>query len=192
MPTALPSHGGAHFSTTTHTTMKKLLTILVLCGAGLSSAWAQSSRYYGAVDYGTVNYSGPGSYSSPGALTLSGGYNFLTNLDLEAGVTLVGNASADLPGPGRVDVSEHIVHAVAIGKVPLNQQITLFGKAGVGLHDGEINGLPDDLIYGFGMQVRFDREFSMRVQYESLGRAQLPGGDTADMTRLSVGLAYHF
>jgi OOP family OmpA-OmpF porin len=97
-----------------------------------------------------------------------------------------------LPGPGRVDVSEHIVHAVAIGKVPLNQQITLFGKAGVGLHDGEINGLPDDLIYGFGMQVRFDREFSMRVQYESLGRAQLPGGDTADMTRLSVGLAYHF
>lgn len=172
--------------------MKKLLTILVLCGAVLSPAWAQSSRYYGAVDYGTVNYSGPGNYSSPGALTLSGGYNFLTNLDLEAGVTLVGNASADLPGPGRVDVSEHIIHAVAIGKVPLNPQITLFGKAGLGLHDGDINGLPDDLIYGFGMQVRLDREFSMRVQYESLGRAQLPGGDTADMTRLSVGLAYHF
>ena len=172
--------------------MKKLLPALLLCGAVLSPAAAQNSRYYGAVDYGTVNYSGPGNYSSPGALTLSGGYNFLTNLDLEAGLTLVGDADADVPGPGRVDVSEHIIHAVAVGKVPLNPQITLFGKAGLGLHDGSINGLPDDLIYGFGMQVRFDRELSMRVQYESLGRAQVPGGGTADMTRLSLGLAYHF
>lgn len=172
--------------------MKKLLPALLLCGAVLSPAAAQSSRYYGAVDYGTVNYSGPGNYSSPGALTLSGGYNYLPNVDFEAGLTLVGNADATVPGPRRVDLSEHIVHAVAIGKVPLNQQITLFGKAGVGLHDGSINGLPDDLIYGFGLQVRFDREFSMRVQYESLGRAQVPGGGTADMSRLALGLAYHF
>ncbi|MEK9804012.1 MAG: hypothetical protein VW475_11470 [Curvibacter sp.] len=42
------------------------------------------------------------------------------------------------------------------------------------------------------MQVRFDRELSMRVQYESLGRTQLPGGNTADMNRLSLGLAYNF
>ena len=172
--------------------MKKLMTAVLLCCATLGPALAQSSRYYGAVDYGTVNYSGPGSYSSPGALTVSGGYRFLDNLDLEAGVTLVGSASADLPGPGRIDISEHIVHAVAVGKVPVNQNIVLFGKAGLGLHDGSINGLPDDLIYGFGMRVIFDRELSMRVQYESLGRTQLPGGGTADMNRLSVGLAYNF
>lgn len=172
--------------------MKKLLPALLLCGAVLSPAAAQNSRYYGVVDYGTVRYNGPGDYSSPGALTVSGGYNLFPNLDLEAGLTLVGRADADIPGRGRVDVSEHIVHAVAVGKVPLNPQVALFGKAGLGLHDGSINGLPDDLIYGFGMQVRFDRELSMRVQYESLGRTQLPGGNTADMNRLSVGLAYHF
>lgn len=172
--------------------MKKLFSALLLCSAALSPALAQSSRYYGAVDYGIVHYSGPGNYSSPGALSLSGGYNLLPNLDLEAGITLIGNADATVPGPRRVDLSEHIVHAVAVGRVPLNPQITLFGKAGLGLHDGSINGLPDDLIYGFGMQVRLDREFSMRVQYESLGRAQVPGGGTADMTRLSLGLAYHF
>ena len=107
-------------------------------------------------------------------------------------MTLIGDATADIPGPGRVDVSEHIISAVAIGKVPINDKIRLFGKAGVGLHDGKVNGLSDDLIYGFGMQILFDRELSMRVQYESLGRTQLPGDRTADMTRLSVGLAFHF
>ena len=172
--------------------MKKLLPALLLCGAVLRPAAAQSSRYYGAVDYGTVDYSGPGSYSSPGALTISGGYRYRENLDFEAGITLIGSANADIPGRGRVDVSEHIVHAVAVGKVPLNQQVTLFGKAGVGIHDGEINGLPDDLIYGFGIQVRLDREFTLRAQYESLGRTQLPGNQTADMDRLSIGLVYNF
>ena len=175
--------------------MKKLLTALILCGSiGLPAlAQNQNSRYYAAIDYGTVDYSGPGSYSSPGALSLSGGYHFLPNVDLEAGLTLVGKADANVPGSGGVDVSEHIVHAVAIGKVPLNQQVVLFGKAGLGLHDGQINGLPDDLIYGFGMQVIFDRELSMRAQYESLGRTELPGNaGHADMKRLSIGLLFNF
>ena len=175
--------------------MKKLLTAFILCGSiGLPAlAQNQNSRYYAAIDYGTVDYSGPGNYSSPGAFTLSGGYHFLPNVDLEAGATLIGSGHADVPGPGRVDVSEHIIHAVAIGKVPLNQQVVLFGKAGLGLHDGKINGLPDDLIYGVGMQVIFDRELSMRAQYESLGRTELPGNaGHADMKRLSVGLLFNF
>jgi hypothetical protein len=173
--------------------MKKLIATALLCSSGIAPALAQNSLYYGAADYGIVSFSGPGSYSSPGALTLSGGYHYLTNLDLEAGVTLVGNATADVPGPGRVNINQNIVSAVAIGKLPLNRNVNLFGKAGVGLHDGEVNGLPDDLVYGFGAQVVFNRELSMRVQYESLGRTKVPStGSRADMTRLSVGVAYNF
>ncbi len=173
--------------------MKKLLTAFLFCVALSSTAWAQGSRYYAAVDYGTVSYSGPGFYSSPGALSLSGGYRYLPNLDFEAGLTFVGRSIADVPGVGRVDLSENILSAVAIGKIPLNNQVNLFGKLGLGLHDGSINGLTDDLIYGFGVQVLFDKELSLRVQYESLGRVQLPGrADTADLSRLAVGLAFSF
>ncbi len=173
--------------------MKKILATALLCSAALTPALAQSSRYYGAADYGIVSFSGPGSYSSPGALTLSGGYHYLPNLDLEAGLTLIGSATANVPGTGRVSINQNILSAVAVGKVPLNSQIHLFGKAGVGLHDGGVNGLPDDLIYGFGAQIRFDREFSMRVQYESLGRTKVPSTSSrADMTRLSVGVTYDF
>lgn len=173
--------------------MKKLLATALLCSATVTPVLAQNSRYYGAADYGTVNFSGPGSYSSPGALTLSGGYHFLTNLDLEAGFTMIGTATADVPGPGRVSISQNILSAVAIGKVPLNSSVNLFGKAGVGVHDGELSGLPDDLIYGFGGQILFDKRFSMRVQYESLGRTKVPSTSSrADMTRLSVGVTYDF
>jgi len=173
--------------------MKKILAAALLCSAAIAPALAQSSRYYAAADYGTVSYSGPGSYSSPGALTLSGGYHYLPNLDLEAGLTLIGSATGDVPGTGRVSINQNILGVVAVGKVPLNSSVNLFGKAGVGLHDGGVNGLPDDLIYGFGAQVRFDREFSMRVQYESLGRTKVPSTNSrADMTRLSVGIAYDF
>ncbi|MEQ1658634.1 MAG: porin family protein [Hylemonella sp.] len=173
--------------------MKKFLATALLCSATLTPALAQTSRYYGAADYGIVSFSGPGSYSSPGALTLSGGYHYLSNLDLEAGFTMIGNATADVSGPGRVSISQNILSAVAVGKVPLNSSINLFGKAGVGLHDGGINGLPDDLIYGFGAQILFDKQLSGRVQYESLGRAKVPSTSSkADMTRLSVGVAYNF
>lgn len=174
--------------------MKKLLATALLCSAAISPALAQSSRYYGAVDYGTVNMSGPGSYSSPDALTASVGYRYLPNVNFEGGVTMVGSATATTPpGGGRVSVSQSIVSAVAVGLFPMNKDVTLFGKAGVGLHNGDINGLPDDLVLGFGGQFQINPKVSARAQYELLGKAKIPStNDKADMTRLSIGATVNF
>jgi opacity protein-like surface antigen len=174
--------------------MKKLLAIALLSGAAAAPALAQSSHYYGAVDYGTVNMSGPGSYSSPDALTASVGYRYLPNVSFEGGVTLVGSATATTPpGGGRVSVSQTIVSAVAVGLVPINRDFSLFGKAGVGVHNGEINGLPDDLVLGFGGQFQINPKVSARAQYEILGKAKIPTtSDKADMTRLSIGAIVNF
>lgn len=174
--------------------MKKLLATALLCGAAVTPALAQSSRYYGAVDYGTINMSGPGSYSSPDALTASVGYRYLPNVSFEGGLTMVGSATATTPpGNGRVSVSQSIVSAVAVGLFPINKDFNLFGKAGVGLHNGEINGLPDDLVLGFGGQFQINPKVSARVQYEILGKAKIPTtNDKADMTRLSIGATVNF
>lgn len=174
--------------------MKKLLALALLCAAATTPALAQSSRYYGAVDYGTVNMSGPGSYSSPDALTASVGYRFQNNLNFEGGLTQVGSATATTPpGNGRVSVSQTIVSAVAVGLLPISKEFSLFGKAGVGVHNGEINGLPDDLVLGFGGQVEINPKVSARVQYEMLGRAKIPTtNDKADMSRLSIGAVVNF
>lgn len=172
-------------------TMNKLLAAALLCAATV--AQAQSSRFYGAADYGTVSYSGPGTYSSPGALSAAAGYRYLNNVNLEAGLTLVGDATGNIPGTGRVNISQSIISATVLGLVPLNQQVNLFGKAGVGVHNGEPNGLPDDLIYGFGVHVAVARNVQIRVQYESLGRAKVPSTSSkADMTRLAVGATLDF
>ncbi len=173
--------------------MKKLLAVTLLCSIASIPALAQRSPFYGAADYGTVNMSGPGSYSSPDALTVSAGYRYLSNLNLEAGLTMVGSATADVPGPGRVSISQTIVSATALGIVPINSTVNLFSKAGVGVHNGEINGLPDDLIYGFGTHVVVARNISVRFQYESLGKAKIPSSSSkADLTRLSVGATVDF
>lgn len=173
--------------------MKKLISAALVCLCTAAPSFAQSSRYYGAADYGIVNFSGPGTYSSPSALTLSGGFRVFPNLAAEAGLTMMGNVSADVPGPGRVSISQTIVSAVAVGSVPINHALTLFGKAGLGLHNGEVNGPPDDLIFGFGAQIHIDPKFSARIQYESLGRVKVPSSShRADMTRLSVGVAMNF
>lgn len=173
--------------------MKKLLAATLLCSIATTPALAQSSAFYGAADYGTVNMSGPGSYSSPDALTVSAGYRYLSNLNLEAGLTMIGSATADVPGPGRVSISQTIVSATALGIVPINSTVNLFGKAGVGVHNGEINGLPDDLIYGFGTHIQVARNVAVRFQYESLGKAKIPSSSSkADLSRLAVGATVDF
>lgn len=173
--------------------MKKLLAAALLCSAAATPVLAQNSRYYGALDYGTLSMSGSGSYSSPGALTVSGGYHFLPNLDAEAGITLIGDATADVPGYNRAYVNQTIVSAVAVGTVPINPNFKMFGKAGVGIHNGDINGLPDDLIFGFGGQLLINSKVSLRLQYESLGRTKIQSTSSrADLSRLSVGAVYNF
>lgn len=173
--------------------MKKLLAAALLCSAAATPALAQNYRYYGALDYGTLNMSGAGSYSSPGALTLSGGYHLMPNVAGEAGITLIGDTTANIPGAGRVNFSQSIVSAVAVGTMPINANFNVFGKAGVGLHNGEINGLPDDLIFGFGGQFVLNPKLGFRLQYESLGRTKVSNTSTrADLTRLSLGATYNF
>lgn len=173
--------------------MKTFLAAAVICSAAIAPALAQSSRYYGAVDYGTITMSGPGGYSSPESLTVSGGYRYLSNVNFEAGFTMVGSSTAFVPGVGRVSVSQSILSAVAVGLLPLSSQFSAYGKAGVGVHNGDINGIPDDLILGFGGQLQINPRISARVQYEMLGRAKIPSSNTkADMTRLSFGATVSF
>lgn len=171
--------------------MKKLLAVALLCSAAATPVLAQSTRYYGALDYGTLNMSGP--WSSTDALTLSAGYQFAPHVAAEAGVTLIGASSANIPGTGRVSINQTLLSAVAVGVIPINPSFNLFGKAGVGLHNGTINGLPDDLIYGLGGQLLLNPKLSLRLQYESLGRTRVPNTTSwSELSRLAFGATYNF
>jgi hypothetical protein len=174
--------------------MKKLFAAALLCSAVASPVLAQSVRtYYGALDYGSLNMSSSRPITSPTALTVSGGYRFMPNVAGEVGYTMIGDASINVPGLGPVGFSQSLLSAVAVGSLPVNKDITVFGKLGVGIHNGALNGIPDDVILGFGGQFLLNPKVSLRVQYESLGRTQVPSTTyKADLSRLSFGAIYNF
>jgi OmpA-OmpF porin, OOP family len=174
--------------------MKKLLAAALLCSAVAAPALAQSVRtYYGALDFGALNMSSSRPITSPTAVTVSGGYRFLPNVAGEIGYTMIGDASINVPGLGPVSFSQSMLSAVAVGSLPLNKEFNLFGKLGVGIHDGGLNGIPDDLIFGFGGQFTINPKVSLRVQYESLGRTPVPSTTyKADLSRLAFGATYNF
>jgi opacity protein-like surface antigen len=174
--------------------MKKLFAAALLCSAAASPALAQSVRtYYGAVDYGAVTMSSSRPITSPNGLTVSGGYRFLPNVAGEVGYTMIGDASINVPGTGPVGFSQSLLSAVVVGTLPINKDVNLFGKIGAGLHNLEINGIPDDLIVGFGAQLILNPKLSLRLQYESLGRAKVQSTTyKADLSRVSFGAMYNF
>jgi opacity protein-like surface antigen len=171
--------------------MKKILGTVLLCAAISTPVLAQSAYpYYGALDFGIVNVNGA---SSPGAMTVSGGYRYSSNLAFEAGYTIFGDVSVSVPGSGNLSVTQSMISAVAVGTLPLDRDFNLFGKLGLGLHNGDMNGLPDDLIYGIGAQFNHSSRWSLRAQYENLGKARLVSSvPRAEMSRFSVGAMYNF
>jgi OOP family OmpA-OmpF porin len=169
--------------------MKKLFVSLVLCGAATSVLAQSAFSYYGALDFGNVSVNGA---SSPNALTASGGYRYSRNLAFEAGYSLIGDVSVNAPG-GSLSVSQSLLSVVAVGSLPLDRDFSLFGKLGVGLHNSQMNGFPDDMVYGFGAQFNHSSRWSLRAQYENLGKTSLVSTlPRAEMTRLSVGVMYNF
>ncbi len=172
--------------------MKKLFAIL-LCIAALTPAGAQSTRYYGAADFGTISMRGADAYSSPESLSVSGGYRYLNNLSFEAGYTVVGSTTANVASTGKVSVNQTIVSAVAVGVLPIDRQFSLSAKIGLGLHNFEITGLTEDLVMGLGGAYQINSRLSARVQYERLGKAKIPyATEKAEMTRLAVGISASF
>lgn len=173
--------------------MKKLFAAALISSVATTALAQSSNPYYAAVDYGIINIGGSGASSSPSALTASGGYRFTPSLAAEAGYTLIGDVSVNTPGSGALSVSQSILSAAAVGTLPVSRDVNLFGKLGMGVHNGEMSGLPDDLIFGLGGQLILSSRASLRLQYENLGKSKLvstlPKGE---LTRFSIGAIYNF
>ena len=181
--------------------MKKVITALLLGAAAAAPSYAQSSgHWYGALDAGTLNMKNT-NYADPGSLTVSGGYRFSPNFALEGGLTLVGEST--LYGSGTsTTLRQSDARFLAVGILPLNQSVELFGKAGLGSHYARItnnlNGnynqyTTANVIFGVGAQFNINTRFGLRLQYESLGKAKATETDSgADLSRVSLGGVLNF
>jgi OmpA-OmpF porin, OOP family len=190
--------------------MDKRLALSTFAAFALTAALAaradvQPGFYAGAsVGSTTIDDDGFGSAidDSDTGFKLFGGYTFNDNFAIEASYFDLGeaNGSFDDPffGPFDFDVGVSGLNVSAVGRVPLTQTFSLFGKLGFASYDldvsfngpGFVSGSGSesetDLTYGVGGALSFAEQWEVRVEFEAISV------DDGDANMLSVGAMYRF
>jgi OOP family OmpA-OmpF porin len=170
---------------------KPLLSAL-LVAAGLTGVAAHAEGFYGGAGLGGQTYPNQvnGNSTSGSAVSgkLFGGYQLNPNFAVEAGVTELGAVNS--PG-GQVDSYGTFVDAVGI--LPLSNQWSLLGRAGVA-HMAINTPTGDDggngLKVGLGAEYAISKSVAIRGEWE---RYQLTGfGNNPNADQFTIGVKVGF
>jgi OOP family OmpA-OmpF porin len=121
-----------------------------------------------------------------------GGHQFSPNLGVEGGYVDFG----ELTDAGPVTAEVWGLFISAIGTYPIGDEFGIFGKIGLAYTDvevtdplGSVSDNDVNLMIGVGAKFNFDRNFSVRVEWERFPEV---GGFEDDFDLLSAGLVYKF
>ncbi len=168
--------------------LKKGLVTLLLCTA---TSWANAEGWYLGATFGPSEVDVNG-YDDANSYRIFFGAEASDNLAIETGFVDLGtfdvtgtSASVDAWG---VDVS-------LLGKLPVSDSVSLFGKLGFFIWDveGTIPGLliatdtGTDITYGFGGEFDFSNQLSGRISWDFY--SDVSGGD---IDVVSFGVLYQF
>lgn len=198
--------------------MNKFIAVAVL--TSVISAPALAEGFYGFADLGkgkiadacTGLTAGQTCSDSGTAFRFGGGYQLNQNLAIEAGYTNVSEASkfTDTSSPGVTVSATAKVTAFQLGGVgilPLNEQFSVFAKAGLAHAttdiSGTVTGLPgvtypssssknNNFSWGLGAQYNLNNKLAVRAQYEDLGQLTGNGTGLNKITLISAGLVMKF
>lgn len=174
--------------------MKKVASILTVL-ACMGAAPAMAEGFYGAIDVGNTHASDVctgqpiiGCTSGATVFRLAGGYQFQPNWAAELSYANYGSASLGInAGGSRGNWSANGFQISAVASLPVNSQVALFTKVGIGLNNFSAGGASasnNTLTGGFGVRYNINSQFAVRGQYENLGSF----GDRAitGLTRVSL------
>jgi len=171
---------------------------LVLVGM-FASASALADGFYAGVGVGkaTIEVDDAGFDGDDTAFKVFGGYNFNPNFALELAF-FDGGKPDERVGPGVVEVALDGINASAIGRLPVNDVFSVFGKIGFASYDvdakarigntvvGRESGSDEDLTYGIGGSFSFGTAFELRAEYEAIDISD------GDVSLLTVSGVYKF
>lgn len=197
------------------TTLKVLATLLVTISS--SVAMAESGKFYVAAELGAGSYGSRVTsrytnteFAKPPVLTLSGGYHFNEYLGLEAGLSSFAQSTINTSGSisAKETLKAYSVKAAVVGSLPLGQRFDLFAKLGLAntkvdytysgsAGSGSSNASKTNALVGLGGQFNINKHFSIRAQYEDLGKVNFPTAtpivtDGLHVSVFSVGCVYNF
>jgi len=131
------------------------------------------------------------------AFKIFGGYAFHPNFAVELAYVDAGSPR-ETAGPASLEVEAKGIIGSAVGRIPLGDIFTLFGKVGFAHYDidatvrfGNGTVLSDDdsdtdIAYGLGAQVAIGARFAVRAEYEMIDI------EDGDFSFLSVGGLFKF
>jgi OmpA-OmpF porin, OOP family len=152
--------------------------------AGASAYAEQAPGFYAGVGVGqaSIEVDDVDFDANDTAFKLFGGYSFNENFGLEV-TYLDGGApdeTFDLGGgfTGSVETEVTGINLSAVGRIPVGESFSLFGKIGYASYDFEVtarvddisaseDGSDEDLSYGLGGAFAFGNSFEMRAEYEA-------------------------
>jgi OOP family OmpA-OmpF porin len=137
---------------------------------------------------------------------LYGGVNFTKNFGVEVGYVYFGEFSASgTDGLNSASISSKptSLYLAATGTLPLNDQFSLFAKAGVSanstklratLNGFSVSGTEDDTsaMFGIGAAYNFTKNVALVAEYENFGKVFKEDGLNLKADLISIGLRYKF
>ena len=170
-------------------TVAPSLIALAIAAAGITSVQAEQLDWYlgagaGYADYEDINRYGSGLSKSGNAISLFSGVNANENLVAEFGFNYFGK-----------DAKTKGLNLSAIGRLPLNEQVSLFGELGAFGWDstagsGEKGFSP---IFGAGATYRASDLVDVQARYrriEDMGKYSTNGFNT-DVNAVTLELVFH-
>ncbi len=185
--------------------MKKIVSIVALASVSLVTPFlAYAEGTYVKASIGRSNYKedGGGNEHATGA-SLGLGYVIDKNWDAEIGYTNFGTIKSTELTP-QLSFKTQTIYAAGIGKLPVTDALSVFGKAGVAFNYSKLSvvGLPVEfsktntaLLLGAGLNYQFTKELAATIEYTHYGKGKVAvESETGDfkIDQVSVGLKYYF
>jgi len=182
--------------------MKKTLVALTVAALVSTPALASEGQAYIYGDYGSATFKDAGLFPSPGMFDLGAGYQFHPNIAGELGYTILGDSKVDLGGGDTITVKVTSLHAAIVGIAPINNELSLFGKLGFASNKADLSATgavtitkpshsKTDTYFGLGARYNLDKQVSMHVQYQSVGKLS-SDANPPSATAISIGTSYNF
>ena len=187
--------------------MQKSLLAALVAAALIVPFAAQAEGTYVTLGVGQSDYSnlGPGvSAQRPTGFNLGVGFAIDKTWDLEVGYLHFGNFNfSETIAVGEtvsVKGDTQSIYAAAIGKVPVSETFSVFGKIGLAVHRSDVTDITPlgtekasdtkvNYLLGGGVSYQFTKELTGLVDYTYFDKVN--DGDTK-LSLLSVGLRYAF
>lgn len=136
------------------------------------------------------------------AVSLAYGVRFQPNLDVEVGYINFGK-SRYRGGADTLTAKSEALFVAAVGRYPLQQALSVYGKLGASYHWNEWSGSVGGISYsddddrlapmvGIGLSWEFMPKWAADVDYTYFNDAGKSGGRSANIDLLSVGVKYLF